>query len=176
MKNNKVHIIIVSFALLIGYTLLGNPIDFKSVSLDRVSIDTTLPVQILKVELVTQLDSQVSGGGFDSSTDFDRRLVSKVSDCIDNVANICRKWAQDKELVILKSEIQKYSNPKRVYFQLYVRELSGIFEIIYTVNSEAGRAQISFWFYDKSGTKRNPDLGKYEGMSNLLFDAMQCIR
>lgn len=137
---------------------------------------TEQPVQLLDVELVTQLDSQIGPGGFDTSTTFDRRIVSAVGFCVDAVVKASMDWANSRNFSVLKSFIDRQHEPQEVYFQFSAENIHGIYEVKYRVSTDHGRAQGSFWFYDLTGQRGLPDSVQYKNFSKDLIKAMQCLK
>ena len=131
-------------------------------------------MKLFDLELVTQLEPGIASGGWDTTTDFDRRLVPKVNECMNRVLELCNGWAKDKKLSSVKTEINKSRKPKTIQLQYSSPSLEGIFEITYRVDEERERAQVTFWFYDLKGDRKSGELTNYLGLGPRLLEALQC--
>lgn len=129
-------------------------------------------MQLSNIELVTQMDPGTGGGGFDTTSDFDRRLVASVVNCIDQVLAVCQRWAQKHEVSLVKQDVERDRRPRSVFLQYASTEPVGLFEIAYRVGE--GRAQARFWFYDLTGKALSGELTRYRGLGSELLEAMQC--
>ena len=117
------------------------------------------------------------GGGIDTTSYFQTRLLPRISDCTEELLQPITDWVEQHDLFVQKKE----HLPGSLLIHATNAGLSGLFEFTYRVDAARQRARVTLFFYSLDGARHEiagirDMLEKYaiETLQGRLDTALQC--
>ena len=117
------------------------------------------------------------GGGIDTTSYFQTRLLPRLSDCTEELLEPITDWIKRHGLVVQKQE----RLPGNLLVHATNAALSGLFEFTYRVDAARQRARVTLFFYSLDGARHElagirDMLATYaiEALQGRLDTALQC--
>jgi hypothetical protein len=132
-------------------------------------------IALMKLVEVTEIGGKIGDGGFDARVKGGTWLAAELWDCGGHVDRVGRAWAAEHELAVLKQVVEA----GRTLHHFGETELEGFFELRYRLRRDPDEATLAFYFYDRSGSASDPQLGAFDGyelkvLADRLKEAMEC--